>query len=159
MFQSYLTKWKSNLVSYIPNVQGNFQDLFILETWNTETELIRQVIDGKERSCDLVTDILARLARRLSSRLEKVFAFYPCCDFNSDQLYPVIWEGIELLTAAGLHVSSRHPSATEPPQIAASTLSTKLWIIKKLVVVSHIGPGISVNRNQCQSCTLYVIHL
>ena len=70
---------------------------------NEELDEFERNLKGKTEK-KLATHVLCIMARGLFKHLNYPIAYYYCRGFNSDQLFPVIWESVRVMEMTGFHV-------------------------------------------------------
>lgn len=61
-------------------------------------------IDKEESSPDIATHVLAFMARGMFKRFNYPIAYFASRGYDSDQLYPIVWESVRVLESLGLQV-------------------------------------------------------
>ncbi|XP_063962159.1 uncharacterized protein LOC135155820 [Lytechinus pictus] len=94
-------KIKSGLVFSASGRLVGFSDLGNI---NNEQKTFEEYLKGE--STKLATHVFVLMVRGIFSGLKAPFAYFPCSNMSSEQLYPCVWEGVKLLEAWGLRVKS-----------------------------------------------------
>lgn len=95
-------KIKSNLV--FSRNSGKLIGFTELGSINEELAAFGESVISEKKPKDLATHVLSFMARGLSKRFNYPIGYFASVGFDSDQLYPCVWEAIENMESLGLKV-------------------------------------------------------